>query len=159
MSTAVVIVKLITAVLGSVGFAILFYLQPQKLPLAAAGGLLTCGVYLGVQVLLGGELVPNLAATFVGAIFSEILARLTKAPVPVYLLPCLIPLVPGGMLYKTMNHFIQGSYGAAGSCGLTALAVAVGIAGGIMAASVCSMLYGQAAGYIKKKHKLKDFHK
>ncbi len=155
----VVIVKMITAMLGSLGFSILFYIKPQKLPLAALGGLLTCGVYLGVQSLLGGELVPNLAATFIGAVFSEVLARLTKAPVPVYLLPCLIPLVPGGMLYKTMNHFIRGAYGAAGNCGLTALAVAVGIAGGIMAASVCGMLYGQAAGYIKKKRLASNFNK
>ncbi len=159
MDTKVVIVKLVTAMLGSVGFSILFYLKPHKLPLAALGGLLTCGVYLGTQVIFGGELIPNLVATFIGAIYSEILARLTKAPVPVYLLPCLIPLVPGGMLYKTMNHFIRGAYGAAGNCGLTALAVAVGIAGGIMAASVCGMLYGQAVSHIKKKHDPDGFHK
>ena len=159
MDASVVIIKLLTAVLGSIGFSIIFYLKPHKLPLAALGGLVTCAVYLGVQMLLGGELVPNLAAAFVGAIFSEVMARLTKAPVPVYLLPCLIPLVPGGMLYKTMDNFIRGAYGVAGSCGLTALAVAVGIAGGIMAASVCGILYVQAVGCLKKKRASSDFHK
>ncbi len=137
------VLKLVTAAMGSLGFSILFYLKPRRLPLATLGGFLSCGVYLLVQFFVGGELIPNLAGAFAGAIFSEIMARATKAPVPVYLLPCIIPLVPGGLLYRTMNHFIRGAYGQAGTYALTTLAVAVGIAGGIMAASVIGMLYAK----------------
>lgn len=147
--------KLIMAGLGAVGFSILFYIKPRRLPLAALGGLITCGVYLVVQYFLGGEFIPNLAGAFLGAVFSEIMARKNKAPVPVYLVPCIITLVPGSLLYRTMNHFIQGNYALAGSYGLTALAVAVGIAGGIMAASVCGMLYNRltSLGKARRTHK------
>ena len=86
-----------------------------------------------------------------GAIYSEIMARLTKAPVPVYLVPCMIILVPGSLLYKTMNYFISGAYDLAGSSALTTLAVAAGIAGGIMAASVFGMLYGRLIGFYRRK--------
>lgn len=135
--------KLFMAVLGAVGFSILFYIKPRRLPLAALGGFITCGVYLVVQYFLGGEFIPNLAGAFLGGIYSEIMARVNKAPAPVYLVPCLITLVPGGLLYRTMNSFIQGEYGQAGNYGLDALAVSVGIAGGIMAASVCGMIYSR----------------
>ena len=140
-------ISLLTATLGSVGFSIIFYAKPKRLPLSALGGLLTWAVYLGVKTLVGGELIPNLGAALVGAIFSEITARLTKAPVPVYLMPCIIPLVPGGMLYETMSRFVSGAYGEAGKCGLEALKVAAGIAGGIIASSVLVMVYR----YLKSK--------
>ena len=133
--------KIVTATMGAVGFSILFFIRPRRLPMAALSGIITCGVYLFVQLWLGGEFIPNLAGSFCGAIFSEIIARVTKAPVPIYLVPCMITLVPGGMLYRAMSSFIQGAYGQAGSYGLSALAVGAGIAGGIMAASIFGMVY------------------
>lgn len=147
--------KLIMATLGAVGFSILFYIKPRRLPLATLGGLITCGVYLVVQYFLGGEFIPNLAGAFWGAVYSEIMARSTKAPVPIYLVPCMITLVPGSLLYRTMNHFIQGDYALAGSYGLTALAVAAGLAGGIMAASVFGMLYNRLAGLVRARRREK----
>lgn len=143
MDIPTTILKILTAAMGSLGFSILFYVKPRRLPLTTLGGILSCAVYLLVQHFTGGELIPNLVGAFVGGVYSEIMARATKAPVPVYLLPSIIPLVPGGLLYRTMNQFIRGAYGEAGRDGLTALAVAIGIAGGIMAASILGMLYAR----------------
>lgn len=131
---------LVTAALGSLGFSILFYVKPKRLFLATIGGLLTCAVYLGIKCLVGGEFIPNLVAALVGALFSEVVARLTKAPVPVYLVPCTIPLVPGGALYGAMSKLVSGSYADAGRQGLLTLQVALGIAGGIVVASVVTLL-------------------
>lgn len=153
MDMQTVILKLVMSALCACGFSILFYTRPRRLPLASLCGVITCGIYIAVQYWLGGEFIPNMVAAFVGAICSEISARVTKAPVPVYLTPCMIILVPGGLLYKTMNYFIIGAYGEAGSSALTTLAVAAGIAGGIMAASVCSMLYSRLRGLNVRKRK------
>ncbi len=147
--------KIVMAMLGALGFSILFYIRPRRLPWAALGGIITCGVYLFTQFWLGGEFIPNLAGSFFGAIFSEIVARVTKAPVPIYLVPCMITLVPGGLLYRTMSSFIQGEYGQAGSFGLAALSVAAGIAGGIMAASVVGMVYGRLKSLATKEKSVK----
>ena len=135
-----VIVSLITGALGTLGFSILFYVHPRRLTLATLGGLLTTAVYLLAGHLLGGELLPNLLGAFVGAGFSEICARLTKVPVPVYMVPCVIPLVPGSALYATMFNLVSGNYSAAASAALTTLAVALGISGGIVIASVIGLL-------------------
>lgn len=134
-----VLVTLLTAVLGTLGFSILFYVHPRRLPLATLGGLLTCGIYLLVKHELGGELVPNLIAAFVGAGYSELCARLSKVPVPVYMMPAVIPLVPGGMLYETMYQLVSGHYAEAASAGLVTLQIALGIAGGIVASSVMGL--------------------
>ena len=139
MDLKYVIITLVTAALGTVGFSILFYVHPRRLALATVGGVLTCAVYLLARHVIGGELLPNLLGALVGAGFSEICARLTKVPVPVYMVPCVIPLVPGSALYGTMFNFVAGNYAAAATDALTTLEVALGIAGGIIVASVIGL--------------------
>lgn len=145
MDVKQILICLATAALGTFGFSILFYIHPRRLPLAVLGGVLCTAVYLVSRelldgVLLGGELVPNLLGSLVGAGFSEISARLTKVPVPVYMVPCIIPLVPGSALYAAMFNLVAGNYTAAADAGITTLVVALGIAGGIMIASVVGLL-------------------
>ena len=133
------VVSLITGALGTLGFSILFYVHPRRLFLATLGGVLTTAIYLLAGHFLGGELLPNLLGALVGAGFSEICARLTKVPVPVYMVPCVIPLVPGSALYATMFNFVSGNYSSAASAALTTLVVAMGISGGIVIASVIGL--------------------
>lgn len=135
-----VVVSLITAALGTLGFSILFYVHPRRLTLATLGGVLTTAMYLLAGHFLGGELLPNLLGALVGAGFSEICARLTKVPVPVYMVPCVIPLVPGSALYATMFNFVSGNYATAADAALKTLVVALGISGGIVIASVIGLL-------------------
>ena len=53
------VVMLITAALSTLGFSILFYIHPRRLPVATLGGLLTTGVYLLAVRFIGGELLPT----------------------------------------------------------------------------------------------------
>ena len=145
-----VIVSLITGALGTLGFSILFYVHPRRLTLATLGGVLTTGVYLLAGYFLGGELLPNLLGALIGAGFSEICARLTKVPVPIYMVPCVIPLVPGSALYATMFNFVSGNYGAAADAALTTLEVALGISGGIVIASVLGIFIRPRLFSLKK---------
>ncbi len=133
------LIMLITAAVATLGFSILFYVHPRRLVVATLGGVLTCGVYILVGHFVAGEFIPNLAAAFFGAAYSEACARITRVPVPVYMIPCVVPLVPGSGLYATMFALVSGSYREAASVGLTTLQVALGIAGGIIAASVVGL--------------------
>lgn len=141
MDVKQVIVTLVTAALATLGFSILFYVHPRRLTLATFGGVLTTAVYLLAGHFIGGELFPNLLAALAGAGFSEISARLTRVPVPVYMVPSVIPLVPGGGLYETMINFVAGNYGAAATAGMRTLQMALGIAGGIVIASVLGIIF------------------
>ena len=135
------VVMLITAALSTLGFSILFYVHPRRLLVATLGGLLTTAAYLLAGHFLDGELLPNLIGALVGAGYSEIMARVTKVPVPVYMVPCVIPLVPGSGLYGTMFNFVTGNYAAAAEAGLRTLQIALGIAGGIVIASVLGIIF------------------
>ena len=145
------VVSLITGALGTLGFSILFYVHPRRLFLATLGGVLTTAIYLLAGHFLGGELLPNLLGALVGAGFSEICARLTKVPVPVYMVPCVIPLVPGSALYATMFNFVSGNYSSAASAALTTLVVAMGISGGIVIASVIGLFLRSWRLFKKKR--------
>lgn len=75
--------------------------------LSSAGGALGWCVYL----LCGGiknDIIQSFFAIIVVAVYSEIMARLYKAPATVYLVVGLIPLVPGGGIYYTMEYCING---------------------------------------------------
>ncbi len=134
-----ILITLLMSALATLGFSILFYVHPRRLALATLGGLLTCGVYLLAGHFLDGELLPNLIAAAVGAGYSEVCARITRVPVPVYLVPSVIPLVPGSGLYDTMFQVVAGEYAAAAAVGLKTLQIALGIAGGLVLASVVGL--------------------
>ena len=136
-----VAIMLITAAISTFGFSILFYVHPRRLLVATLGGVLTCGIYLLAKHLLGGELIPNMLAALLGAGFSEIMARVTKTPVPVYMMPCIIALVPGSRLYATMFNIVTGDYATAAVEGMCTLEIALGIAGGIVIASVLGIIF------------------
>ncbi len=134
-----IIIPLLTAALGTLGFSILFYVHPRRLALATLGGILTCAVYLAGKHFLGGELLPNFLGAIVGAGFSEICARATKVPVPVYMFPAIITLAPGSSLYAAMFALVSGAYRDAAQAGFVTLQIALGIAGGIVVTSVIGL--------------------
>ncbi len=145
------LIQLLTATLATLGFAVIFYVHPRRLLPATLGGLLTCGIYLLAGYFLAGELLPNFLAAAAGAIYAEICARVTHVPVPVYILPAVIPLVPGSGLYNTMFNLVTGSYSAAASAGWVTLQVALGIAGGIAVASILGMILRAVKRKTKEK--------
>ena len=75
------------------------------------------------------------AASFLGALPLTLLARLfaiyRRAPVTVFLLSGIFPLVPGAGIYYTAYYFIQGNNALALSNGISTFKVAVALAIGI----------------------------
>ena len=148
-----IIIRIVACTIGALGFSILFYIKPKKLPYAAIGAALTIGIYLFLQAFAfsNQEFLPNLIAALAGAIYCEITARATKTPVPVYLTPALITLAPGRLLYFTMSHLVHGNYTAGGSFALATVQAALGICGGIIGASVVGIFLRLIAGRIRRK--------
>ena len=96
-----VIIQLITGMLGSLGFALLFGLKKQYLIVAALGGLLNWGLYLLGMHLWNTIFFAGLLASAASALYSEIMARLKKAPSTLFFITSVIPRVPGRALYYT----------------------------------------------------------
>ena len=136
-----IFVELVTALIGTLGFALIFRIRFKHLPVVAVGGMLTDLVYLSAT-LAGASLLLSavLSALFMG-LFSEIAARLLKAPVAVFLLPCAIPIVPGSYLYYSMFYLLTQNNLLFRSNLFGALEIGVGIALGTSISTVCVGLF------------------
>ena len=129
------LVILIAGVLGTLGFSLLFKVNLRHIPTAMFGGLLSCGIYLALDVLGANPFVSNFFAMLIAALVSEVFARVFRAPAAIFLLPCTIPLVPGRGLYYTMSSLISENYDSMVLYGKSTLLTALGIAAGMIAAS------------------------
>ena len=136
-----IMMQLITAAIGSVGFGMIFRLRRRLLPPAALGGFMSWGIYLFAMAKMNNEAVSCLFAAGFSAIYAEILARIEKAPATIFLVTSVIPLIPGSTLYYTMSYAVQSKWEISREYGSLTIQYAVGIAGGIsLAWALCYML-------------------
>lgn len=132
-------IQLVPALLGSMGFALVFNLDLKHLALASLGGLLGWLIYL----LCEGALALNvfwasLIAAFCADLFSQISARITRTPTTLFLISAIIPLVPGSSLYYTASALVLNNgqfahYGLTTVLVVLAMALGVGISSSIFA--------------------------
>ena len=120
---------------GTLGFALLFRVPRDKLFPATLGGILAWALFLGMRALGIGLFLSNLAAAAAVSLYAELMARGIHAPANLFLVPGIIPLLPGGALYRTMLALVQGDE-AVRSLGRETLIVCLGIAAGIVVVSV-----------------------
>ena len=128
--------RLITALTGTLGFALVFRVGRRNLPWAAFGGLLTYIVYEFTILFGGNELVAAFAASLFMSLYSEAMARILHAPTVIFLFPCAIPIVPGGALYYTMYNLLFYNEEKFFTNAESTLTVALGIAVGMSVASI-----------------------
>lgn len=84
------------------------------------------------------------------AILSEILALVQKKPATIYLVPGLLPLVPGGGMFETMEATVEGSLQKALLLGFSTLTSAGAIALAIALASSGARIVRAALRYFRK---------
>lgn len=126
-----VIIQLLTACLASFGFSMLFGMRRRFLFAASLGGLLAWGVYLAADAWMHMEFLSYLLAAAFAVIYAEALARSLKTPATLFVVPAILPLVPGGSLYYMMSSAVQGHMAAAKVYGERTITAALAIAAGI----------------------------
>ena len=130
MTVSAVIMQLAMAFAGSVGFTVLFRLRRQLIIPASLGGCLSWGIYL-LAHLYYNIFFACLIASACAALYAELLARIRKAPVTLFFISAVIPLIPGSTLYYTMSYAVQRNWEKAGEYGNMTLQYAFAIAVGI----------------------------
>ena len=119
------------AFLACVGFTLVFNIHGVGKLICGVGGALGWLVYL-----LWGKTIfaAFLAAAAIG-VYSELMARVRRCPVTAYLLVALLPLVPGGGIYYTMEYCLSGNTQLFLSTGIHTFGVAGAVAVGLLLAS------------------------
>ncbi|MCC3864468.1 threonine/serine exporter family protein [Terrisporobacter petrolearius] len=117
---------------ATVGFAI--FLNAPKSTLISSGfvGGLGWSVFYYLVKLSGNDILANFIAALLVSYFSEILARKLRQPAIIFIIPGIIPLVPGLGMYNTMLYLVQHDYNNAISKGADVLFVGGAISLGIL---------------------------
>lgn len=138
------IIQVVCAVIGSLGFSFIFHLKRDKLIVASVGGGLTWLFYLLVVHRVNGEFAAYFLATVFATFYAELMARVKKAPATIFVITALIPLIPGGSLYYTMEYLMQKDMemmrSKAAETVMLALAIAMGITIVIMLLDLFSLV-------------------
>jgi len=141
------LIQFLFAALGTLGFAIIFNVPKRHIPAITIIGGAGWTIY---QVALAlGCSVP--IACFFGAFtvgfLSESSARVFKETATVFIIPGVIPLVPGAGTYYTMLAVVNGNLGEAAATGTQTLMTAGCIALGLL---ISTAIFGIFHSVFKK---------
>jgi uncharacterized membrane protein YjjB (DUF3815 family) len=101
------LIQVISAFFATVAFALLFYLPRKYLVLTGLTGSFGWLIYLLCIRFWNDKVTASFVATLFIALSSHILARIFKTPVTMFLIPGIIPLVPGAGMYQLVHSIVD----------------------------------------------------
>ncbi|MTI70971.1 MAG: threonine/serine exporter [Firmicutes bacterium] len=133
--------QFIYAFISTIGFSIIFNIPRDSIIKSGIGGALGWIV----NILINQQLGSSSAGAFLGAItvglIGEFFARLFKKPATVFIIPGIIPLVPGAGMYYTMRAIIEKNFITAAEIGSETFFIAASIATGVIISSSISKIF------------------
>ena len=144
------VITLLFAYIACLGFGFIFHIRGKLLFIAPIGGVIIWGAELLLQNVVSGVVVRALLATMAAAIFCEAVARVMKVPVTMFMIIAILPLVPGGGIYHTMEACIKSDYALFVSKGIETIGIAGAIAVGMLLISTFFRIGTTIARHFKK---------
>jgi len=150
-----VLLQTLFAVIGTIGFCILFHVPTRHIPVCGIiGGLAWC-LY---QVLIGYGDWRIVAATFMAAalvgFLSDVASHIFKEAATVFVIPGILPLVPGAYIFYTMQALIRDDMSATGIHATETLKLAAATALGLLVVGAVTQVL--RAIYHKTSDAIKD---
>lgn len=132
--------QIVTSFLASAGFALLFNVPRNMLIKCGFVGMISWMVYYLLYT-EGMDAVPaSLIASFVVALISHFFAKRFKTPVIIFNVSGIISLVPGGLAYDAMRHFVLNDYNIALQMAAKVLMISGAIAAGLLISEVLNQI-------------------
>lgn len=140
------VVVFFTCAAATFFYSLMLKAPPRALAVSAA---VSGTGYIIYYFLLGqGDVIASFAGTIFVAVAGEILARVMKMPSTVFVIPGIIPLVPGYMLYRTMFMLVQNDFNGFVHTGATTFFIA-----GVMAVGIAMTNFlSRRISALKKQH-------
>ncbi|MHB8130148.1 MAG: threonine/serine exporter family protein [Mobilitalea sp.] len=101
------IIQGISAFIATAAFSVIFYLPKKYIIHAGMAGCFGWFLYLIMMEFHGDKVLAIFVATLIVALTAHILARIYKTPVTMFLIPGVIPLVPGAGMYQIVQSIID----------------------------------------------------
>ena len=137
------------SLIGCLGFCFVYNLRGSVIIFSALGGAVGWAVYLAFAF-TGNDILQFFLATVALSAYAEIMARIYKAPVTVFLIVALLPLVPGSGIYYTMEYCINGNLAMFAKEGLHTLFISGSLALGILIVSSVVRMFSRL-GPVRRK--------
>jgi uncharacterized membrane protein YjjB (DUF3815 family) len=124
---------LVGGAIGAAAFAVVVG-SPRRYVLGGllAGALASFSLWLVVDALHGSGVFGAALGACLASLTAEVAARVQKVTAAAFLVPGLIPLVPGVQIYRAMLDLVLGHYGAGFQDAAVALLWAGAIAFGVV---------------------------
>lgn len=151
----VALIQILTGFLGSLGFSVLFNIRGSKLIIAAFGGFISWGLFLFLGIFFESEPLRYFFSSVAVTVYAEIFARIKKTPTTTFLVASIIPLIPGGVLYQTMNFALKSDWENFSQTAFYTIKLALSLAVGIIVVSSVLRMVTAVMNYIKKIFRLK----
>ena len=144
------IINFIFSYIATVGFSIFFNAPKKSLNLCGIIGGIGWTIYILLSPITNPLFSIVLASAMI-SLLSEISARKKKYPAINFIIPGILPLVPGLGLYNTMYALVQEDYALSASNGSETLLKSCGIAIGILIITSLTKTYYIILKRIKDK--------
>lgn len=95
------------AFLASASFSLLYNAPRRELGACGVAGAVAWVVYYFIYEKTASDSISNFFVAVVAAIFARVFSYTHRAPSTLYLIPGIIPLVPGGAMYYTMAALLK----------------------------------------------------
>lgn len=132
------IIQFILAYLSTLGFTILFNIPRKNILSASFIGAIGWLIYYAYNYHSSSKIIAAFWGAFVVGILGELFARIKKEPATLFIIPGIIPLVPGAGMYYTMTHIVGNDLPQAAKLGTETLLIALSIAIGLILATSIS---------------------
>lgn len=141
------VVRAATVIGGTVGFSFYFRIDRPKFWTAALGGAIAWVGYLIVYNQTDNLFMANTVGAIAICLYSEIAARILKAPANIFLIPAVVALLPGASFYQTVAALINGDIDGFILFGQPMLETVIGIEVGFL---VTFILFTRTYGFFKE---------
>lgn len=122
------LLNLFYSIMSTIGFAVLFNVPRKSLLKAGIGGGVGWTIYYVITQLGLSIVISTLIASLTIALMGELFAVIDKQPSTLYIIPGIIPLVPGFGIYNTMLSLLEQNYEMALQNGIETIMISALIA-------------------------------
>lgn len=135
-----VLAQLVTSFIASAAFGIIFNAPRESLVKCGFTGMAGWVLYYLLVMRDISSIMATLAATLLVAVISQFFSRRYKTPIIIFSVAGIIPLVPGGLSYDAMRHFVENDYNTAIQLAARAFMLSGAIAMGLLFSEVLNQL-------------------
>ena len=125
-------IEFIFAFLGTLGFTLIFNVPMRHIPIASFVGGAGWVVFQIADAMGCGVAIACFFGACTVGLTSDISSKVCKEAATIFVIPGVLPLVPGAGTYYTMLAIVQGNLDQAAAKGIETLAMAGAIALGLL---------------------------